>query len=210
MKNIIIAGPARAGKSTLARKINEELNYFVISLDKLVATFQGAYPQLDIKLNWDREKTTDNLAPFLGHFLGLFSSADGRGLLPYSHGAVKGNRFVLEGGYFNFEKILPILKTYGIEELKDRFLLIGLVQNKKTVDAFVSDFKKYDTEDDWTYHFSDDELREVSEDEISCSRSMSDHLMKYGFTIYDTSTEREQVLDQIVKDIKAKLYWQNK
>jgi len=210
LKNIIIAGPARAGKSTLARKINEELNYFVISLDKLVATFQGAYPQLDIKLNWDREKTTDNLAPFLGHFLGLFSSADGRGLLPYSHGAVKGNRFVLEGGYFNFEKILPILKTYGIEELKDRFLLIGLVQNKKTVDAFVSDFKKYDTEDDWTYHFSDDELREVSEDEISCSRSMSDHLMKYGFTIYDTSTEREQVLDQIVKDIKAKLYWQNK
>ena len=49
MKNIIIAGPSRAGKTTLARKINEELNYFVISVDKLVATFQGAYPQLNIK-----------------------------------------------------------------------------------------------------------------------------------------------------------------
>jgi hypothetical protein len=35
--------------------------------------------------------------------------------------AVKGNRFVLEGGYFNFEKISPILKTYEIEELKDNF-----------------------------------------------------------------------------------------
>jgi uridine kinase len=44
LKNIIIAGPSRAGKSTLARKINEELNCFVVSLDKLVATFQGAYP----------------------------------------------------------------------------------------------------------------------------------------------------------------------
>ena len=52
VKNIIIAGPSRAGKSTLARKINEELNYFVISVDKLVAVFQGAYPQLNIKLNW--------------------------------------------------------------------------------------------------------------------------------------------------------------
>ena len=205
MKNIIIAGPSRAGKSTLAKKINEELNYFVINLDKLVATFQGAYPQLDIRLNWNREKTTDNLAPFLGHFLGMFSSVDGRGLLPYSHGAVKGNRFVLEGGYLNFDKILPILKTYGIEELKDNFLLIGLVQNKKTVDEFVSDFKKYDTEDDWTYNFSDADLREVSEDAISFSRSMSDHLGKYGFTIYDTSMEREQVLDQIVEDIKSKL-----
>ena len=78
------------------------------------------------------------------------------------------------------------------------------MQNKKTVDEFVSDFKKYDTEDDWTYHFNDDELREVSEDMISFSRSMSDHLVKYGFTIYDTSTERERVLDQIVEDIKSK------
>ena len=45
LKNIIIAGPSRAGKSTLARKIKDELNYFVISLDKLVATFGEAYPQ---------------------------------------------------------------------------------------------------------------------------------------------------------------------
>ena len=185
--------------------INEELDYFVIGLDKLVATFQGAYPQLNIRLAWDREKATDNLAPFLGHFLGLFSSTDGRGLLPYSHGAVKGNRFVLEGGYFNFDKILPILKTYGIEELKDRFLLIGLVQNKRTVDEFVSDSKKYDTEDDWTHNFSDDDLRAIFESEISFGRSMSDHLMKHGFTVYDTSAEREQVFDNIIEDIKSKL-----
>ena len=205
MKNIIIAGPSRAGKSTLARKLNEELNCFVISLDKLVATFQGAYPQLDIRLNWDREKTTDNLAPFLGHFLGMFASADGRGLLPYSHGAVKGNRFVMEGGYFDFEQISTILKTYGMQDLKDNFLLIGLVQNKKTVDEFVSDFRKYDTEEDWTYNFNDDDLREVSEDVLSFSRSMTEHLVKYGFTIYDTSTDRERVLDQIVEHIKSEL-----
>lgn len=204
MKNIIIAGPSRAGKSTLARKLNEELNYFVINVDKLVAVFQGAYPQLNIRLNWNREKTTENLAPFLGHYLGIFSSTDGHGLLPYSHGSVKGNKFVLEGGYFDFEKILPVLREYGINELKDNFLLIGLVQNNKTVDEFISDFKIYDTEDDWTYNFSDDDLREISEDIISFSRSMSDHLVKFGFAIYDTSKEREKVLDQIVEDVKAK------
>ena len=205
MKNIIIAGTGRAGKSTLARMINEELSHFVINLDKLVATFQDAYPQLDIRLAWDREKTTDNLAPFLGHFLGMFSSEDGRGLLPYSHGAVKKNRFVLEGGYFNFELIEPILKMYGIEELKDNFLLIGLIQNKKSVDEFVGDFKKYDTQDDWTYGFSEEELREIAKDAISFSQSMSVHLSKHGFTIYDTSTERERVLSQLVDEIKTKL-----
>jgi len=202
MKSIIIAGSARAGKSTLARKINEELNYFAIGLDKLVVTFQEAYPQLNIRLAWNRRKTAANMAPFLGHFLSLFSSVDGRGLLPYSHGAVKENKFVLEGAYFDFEKILPVLKMYGIEALKDNFLLIGLVQNKKTIDEFVNDFKKYDTEDDWTYSFDDDELREISEEAVKDSRDMYDYLTKYGFTIYDTSINRGQVLAQIVEDIK--------
>ena len=204
MKNIIIIGPPRSGKSTLARKINEELGYFVINIDKLVATFQAAYPQLNIRLNWNRQKTTENIAPFLGHFLGIFSSSDGRGLLSYSYGAVKGNRFVLEGTYFHFEKILSILKMYGIEELKNQFLLIGLVQNQKTINEFVNDFKKYDTEDDWTYGFSDEDLREISETEIAFSQSMTALLCEYGFTVYDTSTEREQVLKQILEDIKGK------
>jgi len=203
LKNIIIAGSSRAGKSTLARKINAKLGCFIIGVDKLVSAFGAAYPQLDIRLDWDREKTTENIAPFLGHFLGMFSSTDGRGLLPYSHGAVKGNRFVLEGGCFDFERIISILKIYGIKELRDSFSLIGLVQNKKTVDEFISDFRKYDTESDWTYGFEDGDLRDVSEDAISFSRYMSDYLVKYGFTVYDTSVAREQLLDQIVEDIRS-------
>lgn len=204
MKNIIVAGPSRAGKTTLAKKLNEELNCFVISLDKLVATFQGAYPQLDIRLNWNRKKTTDHLAPFLGHFLGAFSSGSGTAyeLNLHAH-AIKGNRFLLEGGYFNFDKIVPVLEMYGMGELKNHFTLIGLVQNQKTAEAFFGDFRKYDTEDDWTYHLDDKDLREVGEEAVSFSRSMTEHLTKHGFTIYDTSSERERVLDQISKDIKA-------
>jgi len=204
MKNIIIAGPSRAGKSTLAKRLNEEMNCFVVSVDKLVATFGRAYPNLDIRLNWDREKTTDNIAPFLGHFLGVLSSGHNFEDEQNLRGPViKGNRFVLEGGYFNFEKILPILKMYGIEELKDSFILIGLVQNNKTVDDFVNDFKRYDTEDDWTYGFDEDELREyVIQDLIPFNRVMTEHLMKYGFTIYDTSAEREKIFRKIINDIK--------
>ena len=206
MKNIIIAGSSRAGKSTLSKRLNEEMNYFVVGVDKLVAAFGRAYPNLDIRLNWNREKTTDNIAPFLGHFLGVFSSdhsfEDGQNL---RGPAIKGNKFVLEGGYFNFEKILPIIKMYGIEDMEDSFLLIGLVQNNKMVDDFVSDFKKYDTEDDWTYGFNEGELREyVIQDLIPFNRVMTEHLIKYGFTIYDTSVEREQVIGKIVDDIKMK------
>ena len=202
MKNIIIAGASRTGKSSLAKKINAELNYFSISIDKLVAVFQEAYPQLNIRLAWDRDKMTDNIAPFLGHFLGMFSSADGRGLLPYSHGAVENNRFVLEGGYYNFEIISSILNLYGADKMKDKFALIGLVQNKKTSDDFVADFKKYDTENDWTYGMNDDELQDIAKDAVSFNKSMSYDMKNHSFNIYDTSVDREKVFDSIINDIK--------
>ena len=112
---------------------------------------------------------------------------------------------MLEGGYFDFEKISSILKEYGTEELKDRFILIGLVQGQKTVDEYVRDFKKYDTEDDWTYNLSENELRDyVTQDAIPFNRAMTEYLTKYGFTIYDTSMERESVFDKIIEDISKR------
>jgi len=83
MKNIIITGTGRAGKSTLARKIHEELNCFVINNDRLVAMFGEAYPQLNIRIG-NGEKSIGNISPFIGHFLGMFSSPDGSGLFPYT------------------------------------------------------------------------------------------------------------------------------
>lgn len=204
MKNIIIAGPGRNGKTTLARKINEELGYFVINLDKLMTAFGRAYPQLDIRIAWNYEKATANIAPFLGHYLGMLTSGHGYAdALNLRTHAVEGNRFVLEGGHFDFGKISSILRTYGIKELKDRFILIGLVQNNKTADEFYDDLRKYDTEDEWTYHMGDEELRQFSEMSVSFNREMTAYMRKYGFAIYDTSTDREQVLEQIIEGIKT-------
>ena len=205
MKNIIIAGPGRNGKTALARKINEELDYFVINLDKLMTVFDKAYPQLDVRIAWDYDKATANVAPFLGHFLGIFTSNHGMANdLNLQKHVVKGNRFVLEGGHFDFVKIMPILKMFVIEALKDHFILVGLVQNKKTADDFFNDIRKYDTDDEWTYSFNDNELRElINRDLIPSNQFMTDYLMKFGFTIYDTSTERERVFDKIVEDIKS-------
>lgn len=206
LKNIIIAGVGRNGKTTLAKKINAELNFFVINLDKLMAAFGKAYPQLDIRIAWNYERATANIAPFLGHYLGMLSSDHGYAddLNLYTH-AVKGNRFVLEGGHFDFEAISSILKTYGIEELKDRFILIGLVQNNKTADAFFNDLRKFDTEDEWTYSLNDEELKKYSETLVQWNREFTDYLTNYGFTLYDTSGARERVFDKIIEDIKLSL-----
>jgi len=205
MKNIIIAGSPRAGKTTLAEKLNEELNYFVISSDKIIATFGRAYPQLDVRLHMDFDEMKDNLAPFIGHFLGVFSdarhTADDQN---FRARALKGNRFVLEGSVFNFDIILSVLSMYGIKHLSDRFTLIGLVQNNKTADEFIRDCKQFNTSDDWTYELDDDDLREYFDSRaIPFNREMTGLLTRYGFTVYDTSAERGQVLDQIISDVKS-------
>jgi len=207
MKNIIIAGASRAGKTTLAEKLNEELNYFVVSLDKIVAAFGRAYPQLDIRLHWDYEKMKDNLAPFLGHFLGVFSDfCHVENDQNFRARAIKGNRFVLEGTAFNFDIISTALNMYGIKDLNEHFILIGLVQNRKTADEYVRDFKKHDTEDDWTYGWSDEELREYAVSRaIPFNREMAELLAKHGFAVYDTSIDRERVLAQIMHDVKSRI-----
>ena len=206
MKNIIILGSGRNGKTTLARKINEELDYFVFYLDKLMTVFGRAYPQLDVRIAWSHEEAKANVAPFLGHYLGMLSSSHGYADdLNLKKHIEKGNRFVLEGSHFDFEKISSILKMYGIEELKDNFILIGLVQNKKTADEFFGDLRKYDTEDEWTYSFDDDELMKFCEVLVLHNKEMYDNFIKYGFEIYDTSMERERVFDRIIEDIRLKL-----
>ena len=202
LKNIIIVGPSRSGKSTLAKRISDELNYYVISIDKLVAVFQNAYPKLDIRLNWDRDKTTENIAPFLGHYLGMFSSADGRGMLEYSHGANGSTGFVMEGAYYDFDQIESVLKSYGIEEAKDRFVLIGLIQSKKSANEFFDDFRKYDTAEDWTFSLDDNELRAVAEDAVSFNEDMYKLLSSHGFKVFDTSTDREKVFDEIIERLR--------
>jgi len=159
---------------------------------------------LNIRIGNGKE-TRKNLAPFLGHFLGMFSSSDGQGLFPYTHGALMGNHFVIEGWSFDFEQIVPITKMYGIERLSDRFVLIGLVQNHKTVDEFVNDMKTYDKADDWTFGRNNDFLKEIAEDNISFSKYQTEYLPNYGFSLYDTSKERERVFDQIIEDIKSQI-----
>lgn len=201
MKDIVIAGASRSGKSTLARMLNEKFGYYVLSIDKLVAVFGSSYPSLDIRLNWNRDKTTENIAPFLGHFMGMFSSPDGKSFLGYSHGEIPDNRFILEGAYIDPAKIAEIVRSYGIDDMSERFHLIGLVQKDKDVETLYRDFRQYDTENDWTYKLGDDELRAVAEDLAAYNQEMYTKLTANGFTVYDTSRNREKVFEEIIRSV---------
>jgi len=192
-KNILVLGPSRAGKTTLTKKLNEELNYSVVCFDSIVHAFEQSFPQLGICFGEGAVNTATNLADFLAHYFNVLS-----------HRAKEKNgvSFAAEGGYFDFDKILLAMKKYDI--LKE-FLCIGLVYNNKTPDELFNDIRKNDTEGDWSNNCDDETLKKCVNIFTEDNKLMYDKFRKHDFIIYDVSNNRDQILDKIVSDIKHML-----
>jgi len=192
-KNIIILGTGRVGKTTLAKKLNEELNYSVIGTDDIISAFTRSLPQLGVSSSYNNGANIDNLSPFLAHFIGG---------LAYRSSCHNGTYYVFEGSgsHFDLEKMLPILDMY--DEWRDNYLLIGLIHPDISPDDLFNDIRKHDVESDWTYYLNDDELKSHVMNGIEYSRNFCEKFQKYNLAIYDVSNNREKVLDEIVKYIK--------
>jgi len=197
-KNIIILGPSRAGKTTLAKKLNEALNYSVIGTDDLSIGFEEGMPQAKIGKPNDHATSVANVVPFLASYVSA---------LAWRSNYYNGTKYVFEDGkgYFDFDKLVPIWEK--IEPSKDywktQYLIISLTYHNQTTEQLLDGIRKHDVENDWTHNISDDELRNHVTASMEFSRNLYDKFQKYDPIIYDVSENREQVLDKIVNDIKV-------
>lgn len=190
-KNILIIGAARSGKTTLAKKFSKEKGYNLISIDNIVSGFE-AYPELGIHHDGDAEDTAKRLAPFLiKYFIEL---SEGNAFYD-------GIKFVIEGTHIDFEQLMPFLQN---EKYSDKYEIIGLTYNHISEEELYDAIKKYDTEDDWTYWCSDEELRGNVRYFLERNKYFNDLFKKYNITTYDTSLHRDAVLDEIVMSLGCK------
>ena len=60
--------------------------------------------------------------------------------------------------------------------------------------------KKYDTEKDYTFYKSDEELREGAEYIVEQSILMKEQCEKLGIPYYETARNRDEVIEQFLKD----------
>ena len=188
-KNILIIGAARCGKTTLAKKLNKEYGYSVISIDDIVSGLQ-AYPELNIHHNGETDITTKNLGPFLEkYFIELSEGANFYG----------GIKFAIEGTHIDFERLMPLLQS---EKYEAKYEIIGLTINEESPEDLYNNMKKYDTEDDWTYWVEDEVLKEDSKYIIDKNKIFNENFKKYNIKSYDTSYDREKILDKIISDLK--------
>jgi len=204
MKNVLIFGSSRAGKTTLARRICQELGYNIAGTNLYVSALIQAYPQLGIKRFSEIKSTEDYMnsinavTPFLAHSLCS---------LARNSYALNEMNFVSDTEHFNIDVLMPLLDELLLPaklKKEDIFFFVGLV-NAVTREELFSNIKKYDTDHDWTKNSTDDELHQFCELHHKDAEGMKwlrESFERHNFNIYDTSGDRQKIFSNIVQDIE--------
>ena len=185
--NIIIAGVPRAGKSTVSHLLSKKYGYQHISMDSIIAGFEKCFPETGVNTYQGLSSLetlrviSSKMAPFVRAMLDSAEYdefepgmvLDMYQLLPEDYDRhIRGAN--CEIAYFITSDVSP----------EERFLIQ----------------KKYDTEKDYSFYKSDEELREGAECIVEQSIIMRKQCEQLGLKYYETATEREQNIQRFLDE----------
>ena len=179
MKNIILTGTSRAGKTSLAIELSRKLGYNVISIDSLVYAFGEVYPELNITHSNRDGSSVKNLSKFLWAYI--------KNLVYFQNA-----NYVFEGVYFDMNDIIKLNKN---------FVVILLIHGLNAQEIF-ENIKNNDSEKDWTKKKSNQELFEYCKNLENMDKFYESHHSN-NILIYKTGKDRKQVFQKIIKQIKT-------
>lgn len=188
MKNIIIIGPPRAGKSTLANLLANKYHYQILRGDTLRKAFHLVFPELNIS-----SKTAihhELFKKFISEYLNLNVS------YPRSRYA-----YVLESCDITIEDYQKYLQN-------DNTFLCVLGLAEITPKELLNHIRYYDSPNDWSANRSDDYMLEKCTEYISYSKKnkllcQEDHHLNYFET---SSTNRKAIFNSILKQIEKDIF----
>ena len=185
--NIIIAGVPRAGKSTVSHLLSKKYGYQHISMDSIIAGFEKCFPETGVNTYQGLSSLetlrviSGKMAPFVRAMLDSSEYdefepgmvLDMYQLLPEDYDKhIRGAN--CEIAYFITSDVSP----------EERFLIQ----------------KKYDTEKDYSFYKSDEELREGAECIVEQSIIMRKQGEQLGLKYYETATEREKNIQRFLDE----------
>lgn len=185
MKNIIIIGRPRAGKSTLANMIVDKYKYQIIRTDTIRNTFKEVLPELDI--NQYKAIESKKFQIFCKRFL-YWNLKEARNKYGY----------VIEGCETSVK---------DCKELYDdgENLIYVVAQKNITPEEMAKNMKNNDNSRDWTYNKNDEERLEYCRESIQKAKIIEEECKKYGLKFFDTAINRQKVLEEIMKDIEKNI-----
>ncbi|MDR2598962.1 MAG: hypothetical protein LBC73_01640 [Oscillospiraceae bacterium] len=186
--NIIIAGVPRAGKSTISRMIANRFGYQHVSMDSINAAFERVFPELGINTYAEMSSLdilyniSGKIAPFISAMIG-------------------------SDEYEEFERGM-VLDVYQL--LPDDYMkyiagcnceIFYFITSDVTPEERFNIQKTYDTEKDYTFYKTDEEIRENCEYIVEQSILMKNQCIKNNLPYYETVRDREQVFERFMDRI---------
>ncbi len=188
MKNILIMGIGRAGKTTLSNMIKDKYNsYNLIHSDSLKwAMIRAKDEEEYYRKNVDKQKEFEHGIYFQRTLLELYNSLIRNDTREYG--------YILESGQLH-----PKIVREMIDFNKTIVICLGL--GNLTVEDMVEQCLEYDTENSWTYGLPREYLNEHAKGWFSDNEMLKTECPKYGVKYYDTSKNRIQTLNRIMNEI---------
>lgn len=180
MKNIIISGVPRAGKTTLSRKINAIYpNYHIINGDAVRYAFQKALPKNEIN-EYGGKGMKQDFAKFLFYLL-KSETGEAQGYYQY----------IIETCDISIKNATKFFAADNI------ILFLGIAE--LTPQEILARCREHDTKKEWTTESTDEQILKYATDWISKSKYYKRECPKRGFWYIDTSYDRDKKLEEVVR-----------
>ena len=190
--NLIVAGVPRAGKSTAAHLLSRRYGYQHISMDAIIAGFEKCFPETGVS-TYQGLSSMDTLRLISGK------------MAPFV-------RAMLDSAeYDEFEPGMALDMYQLLPEDYDKYIrganceIVYLLTSDVTPEERFLIQKKYDTERDYTFCKSDEELREGAEYIVEQSILMRKQCEELRLPYYETAHDRERVIRRFLRDFGDRL-----
>lgn len=187
-KYIIIAGVPRAGKSTASQMLAKKMGYQHISMDSILAGIEKVFPET--KVDTGAEVPIQDNLTFISSKVAPFIRAmmDSGEYDECEYGVV-----------IDVYQLLP--KDYVEFIRSDKCEIHYFLSSDVTPDERFQILKAFDTPKDYTYYHSDEENWRDCEDIVNISHFMKEQCVLYGLPYYETSHNRESVIEEFVSKL---------
>ena len=185
--NIIIAGVPRAGKSTVSHMLSRQFGYQHVSMDSIIAGFEKCFPETGVN-TYQGLSSMDTLRVISGK------------MAPFVRA------MLASGEYDEFEPGMVLDMYQLLPEDYARFIrganceIAYFVTSDVTSEERFQIQKKYDTEKDYTFFKSDEELREGAEFIVEQSILIREQCERLGLPFYETAHDRDRVFQRFLRD----------
>lgn len=192
MKNVLIIGVARAGKTTLGNMIKEEFNqYNIIHADSIIwGIIRGIGKEEYYTKNVKARKELVHSDKFQRIILEIYKSSIKQDTSHYGT--------ILESGQ---------LEPKYAKELLNMGNLVCVCLGHGNLDkrGIMNLCREHDTEKDWTYKIPEETLAINAEKWNEKNQLLKEECPKYGIEYIDTSKNRKQKLTEILSRIDEKI-----